>query len=245
MHEVVVYRVPLDVPAAIIAELGDTLSRDERARGERYVIEGPRRRFIVCRGVLRRVLGELTDLSPADVRFQYQRSGKPGLAATSTLHFNVSHSQEQALIGIARTPLGIDVEIPDTRMRIGTLARQVLASLESAATDHMQAVELDATILDLWVCKEAMLKALGIGLQGGMHRIAFDIPLVSSDWFAPRWIAPELQLALDEQANCSRHAWLAPATWRLRFLEAPLGGRAAVAVDRRVEQLTVHDIALC
>ena len=69
-----------DEPAATLPLLAGTLSSDEAERAKRYLIEHVRRRFIVCRGILRTILGRYLGCAPARLRFTYGARGKPALA---------------------------------------------------------------------------------------------------------------------------------------------------------------------
>lgn len=239
-----VYSLRLDAfDADSIEGLRSVLSRDELARADRYQFDAPRRRFIVCRSYLRQLLAAMHGKSAEAISFQYERSGKPSLRGDAGLHFNVSHSQDCALIAVAQQPLGIDVEIPDARLRMSTLVRQVLSASELDATSGMSPTALDSLTLDLWVCKEAVLKALGIGLKVGMGNVSFRLPLTtSSAWFAPDRIDPSLQLELEESASCVRNNWLDASSWQLRFLPVSAGGRAAIAVPRSIQRLVLREL---
>src|SRR5262249_43466747 len=109
-----VWFLPLDLSATGIEELRVLLSEDERARAERFHFERHRRRFIACRGQVRRVLAGYLNDSAERLRFQYGSRGKPALEAPwcdSEIAFNVSNSHEVALCALALDrELGVDVE---------------------------------------------------------------------------------------------------------------------------------------
>ena len=76
------------------------LSEAERARASRFVRPRDGRRFAVCRGSLRLILGQLTNASPQAVAFRFGPGGKPELAGpwppgdAPLLRFNVTHSDD-------------------------------------------------------------------------------------------------------------------------------------------------------
>jgi phosphopantetheinyl transferase len=219
------------------------LSRDELQRADRFVLDPPRIRFVICRYYLRILLAAMTGESPGRLRFAYEPSGKPSLIGDHSLHFNVSHSQDNALIAVALRPIGIDIEIPDARLRLSSLIAQVLTSEERQATTGWRVEEVDQLLLKLWVCKEAILKALGVGIAGGMTSVGFHVPLDSkNEWLLPQRIDPALQLALDEGGTCAKNTWLDASSWRLKFLPAPAGGAAAVAVPRGITRVTFRQL---
>jgi 4'-phosphopantetheinyl transferase len=171
-----VYRVALDA-----CEAGDAfaeapewgwLTADERARAKRLVRPRDGRRFVLCRGALRVIVGGLLDREPGAVEFRAGPGGKPILPPGETggkppWHFNVSHSGDLALIAVSRTrELGVDVE--KTRL-ISESARIVRSYFTEAETEQFhqfdESARADAFIRG-WTRKEAILKAQGVGLAG-------------------------------------------------------------------------------
>src|SRR5262249_5087125 len=109
-----VWRLDMSLPQAKIEAYREILTPDERSRADRYYFRRDRHRFIAARGVLRSLLGRYLEIKPENVVFDYTKHGKPVLADVSRgkeWHFNVSHSENQALYGIARhRRIGVDIE---------------------------------------------------------------------------------------------------------------------------------------
>jgi len=95
--EVHVWRVDLQGDGDRIERCSALLSADGRQRAARYHFPRDQRRFIVGRGTLRCLLGRYLDRSPVSLQFSYGPRGKPILVGEQ-LSFNVSHSQDLALI---------------------------------------------------------------------------------------------------------------------------------------------------
>ena len=76
-----------ELTEAAVAELQQQLSVEETARAARFRFERDRKNYVVTRGLLRCLLGEILDESPASLRFAYGPHGKPQLAAPSTERF--------------------------------------------------------------------------------------------------------------------------------------------------------------
>src|SRR4051794_8503873 len=102
----------LDVGQEIVGILSACISPDEIERAQHYVSERDRRRFKVARGFLRHLLTTYTGVPAHLHRFDYGARGKPRLPAmTSSLHFNVTHSGELAVIALtANREAGVDIE---------------------------------------------------------------------------------------------------------------------------------------
>src|SRR5215475_16166597 len=109
-----VWRASLDQPADMIAKLAPLLSQDERQRAGRFYRPTDRRRFIAGRGILRKIISSYLTLAPDEVRFVYNKYGKPFISEDQNcgaLSFNLSHSSGMALYAVAvGRRVGIDIE---------------------------------------------------------------------------------------------------------------------------------------
>ncbi len=169
-----VWSVALDVPAEQAAALEAVLSPDERARAGRFRFERHRRRFVVARGLLRRVLGAYLDVAPADVVFAYGRKGKPHLTgAAAALRFNLSHSGERALIALGRIPLGVDIERLRPLRDPDAIARRFFSAAERETLAAQPAQGKIEAFFACWTRKEAYVKAVGDGLAIPLR--SFDV----------------------------------------------------------------------
>src|SRR5205807_5525186 len=102
--DVHIWRVGLLQPDPVIAACRALLPGDEIARAERFYFERDRCRFLVSHGMVRTVLGRYLALQPLGLRFGQGAKGKPDLAPEQNplgLTFNLSHSGEFALMGVA------------------------------------------------------------------------------------------------------------------------------------------------
>ena len=116
--EIHVWSVRLDPPPDRVEALGRPLSDDEWARANRFRFDKHRRQYVVGRGALRTLLAGYLGTRPELVRFSYGPRGKPFLAPDlagghpeKSLQFNLSNSDEMALVGFVRgVEIGVDIE---------------------------------------------------------------------------------------------------------------------------------------
>jgi len=161
---VTVWSWSLDVAPARQAQLEEWLAPDERARAARLVTERLRGRWIVARGGLRAILAREANSSPHILSFSYSEHGKPTLSGgMSGRHFNLSHSDDRAILAICGAPIGADVE------RIGAAHEDVAVNyfspVEAAAFMATPEAERAEAFYRWWTAKEAFLKALGTGFS--------------------------------------------------------------------------------
>ncbi len=224
-------------------ELFRCLSADERARQERYLLPEIRRRFGICRSLLRHALGRLLGITASEVKIAYNALGKPSLAEShrSPLQFNVSHSEDWGLFAFSRsTPVGIDIEIPRPRTKFLDLAKQVLSPKEMVAIEHLSLAEQELQVKLAWVAKESLLKAMGVGIGTGMQSVQLSLPLpmISS----PRTIDPMLLERIDDDGTCRANSWIDASAWRVHQLDVLPQGYAAVTCVARVTKINVLKI---
>ena len=144
------------------------LSDDERRRARDIVSTAARCMFLTTHAVLRNLLSRYLDRDPRDLQFGYGPHGKPYLALQDmdeALHFNLSHSGRIFGIAIASEgELGFDIERIDRRLRISSLADQIMGPHERSNWLQTPAECRHYKFFYYWTRKEALLKARGQGL---------------------------------------------------------------------------------
>ena len=179
-----VWRIALD---GLKEPVGDNLSAEEVARAERLTRLDDRRRFVAARSLLRRiladVLGSVDDPKGSALRVGYGPAGKPFLVDDPQLHFNVSHSDDLAVIAVTRVgEVGIDVERQRTMADRDDVARLVFNEAERIALLACPADERDSVFYRIWTRKEALLKAMGVGLPALTDPDAASLTHAGTTW---------------------------------------------------------------
>ncbi len=208
------WRVALVAENETVARLACLLDVEEQDHAARLRTAELRRRFIVRRARLRQILALYAAESPDALRFDRGPHGKPRLAGSQgndRIEFSASHSVDWALVAIAAgRPVGVDIEQVRPIDDMLGLARQYFAPAENETLANLPARERLEVFFRLWVCKEAVLKALGMGISAGLDQV-----VVSPSDSPPRIVA-----------MAQGHD---PAAWRLELLRAAPGFPAAVA----------------
>lgn len=175
--EIHVWRVALNTTAVEEQSARHLLSPDETARCNRFKFPYLQRRYAVARAALRRILASILDCAPDEIQFTYGPQDKPALADTSSgLQFNVSHSEDLALIAVGRCEaLGVDLEImkPDRACR--QIAERFFAPEEIDALDALAGGAYTEAFYRCWTRKEAFVKALGGGLSISLRSFAVSL----------------------------------------------------------------------
>ena len=155
----------------------EVLSPEERTRAQRFLVEPPRRAFILTRGTLRLLLGNYLNTAPNHLSFRYTEFGKPLLNEGNEIRFNVSHTEGVALLGFVRGPeFGVDVEKIRPVKGLKDLANRFFSLAEREKLNKLEAEEeLNSAFFRCWTRKEAYIKGKGEGLSIPLHQ--FDVSL--------------------------------------------------------------------
>lgn len=169
-----IWEIPLP-PQPLDSLLLDMLQQDELERFHRFYFSHHKRRFAQSKIALRTILGSYLDQAPDTLQFNYNTHGKPELSAQQ-LQFNLTHSKDVALLAINQThPIGIDLEYFSARPYHG-IAQHLFSLNEQRQLQQLPASALAIGFFSVWAQKEALIKAVGVGLSYPTH--LFDVPLL-------------------------------------------------------------------
>ena len=142
------------------------LSLDERQRALKYLTASDRGRFVQGRAGLRRLLSRYSGENPATIRFAYGPRGKPFLAGTPMVRFNLSHSEDKVAVVISMNrEVGIDIENSRRDRDYVRFAERLFTREEREWLLAQPQERLRASFYRAWTSKEAYFKALGTGLD--------------------------------------------------------------------------------
>jgi 4'-phosphopantetheinyl transferase len=144
------------------------LSVGEKARADK--LKRPyRQRFILTRGLLRKLLSRYNGQPPEKIHFSYTPSGKPLLLGSSfgkAIEFNVSHSNNRVAFAFTvGTPIGIDLEFKSARKYIDQIAYRFFSKKDYEQLQTLTGNEKLNAFFKAWVANEASVKAWGHSLK--------------------------------------------------------------------------------
>jgi 4'-phosphopantetheinyl transferase len=156
-----------------LAAAPDVFSPQERARADRMLSPGRRRRFLARRWMARTLLARELGKDPGGLVLERscERCGElhpvsPLVAGSRRVWWSASSSAGRAAVAISGWRVGLDLENRDERPRWERIARRFYSE------DEQSAVAGSPTrFLEYWTLKEAYLKALGLGLPGGLQSL--------------------------------------------------------------------------
>lgn len=191
------------------------LTLAECARAARYRQVADRARFAQARAASRRLLAARIGCRPADVPLVLDAHGKPHVDLPGAPLFNVSHAGGQALIALAEADvvaqLGVDIEWHDADADVDAVLELAFTDAERDAVRF--AADRRQAIYARWVGKEAVLKAVGVGIGEHLRDVTIhpcgdgrlDIACTQPAWQGIEAIAP-----------AAPRGYTAALAWRLK-----------------------------
>ncbi|NIP72954.1 MAG: 4'-phosphopantetheinyl transferase superfamily protein [Gammaproteobacteria bacterium] len=184
-HEVHVWSFGLETSSRTVDALIPLLDERQQARAGRLHPGIERERYVVAHATTRRILGHYLDSDPARLALEYGPHGKPVLAAPpASLHFNLSHSARRALLAVSRVcEVGVDLESLQRRFDPTRLAERFFTPPEVAELQGLPPAERPAGFLRAWTRKEALVKAMGLGITVNLRRLRVSLDPDRLSWW--------------------------------------------------------------
>jgi 4'-phosphopantetheinyl transferase len=183
--------VDLDRPAWSLERCRALLDDGERAAADKLAVAALAARYTVRRAAVRHLLGDQTGLDPAGLRYRTGADGKlflqPQGSGPDEVAFNVSHSRNVCVIAVGTgVAIGVDVQHIEERPLTPELLDIVLGPAEQARLRRGGGGGRTLEFTRAWTRKEAMLKAIGVGLTVPATGLQVDL---TAAWRTARWPA--------------------------------------------------------
>jgi 4'-phosphopantetheinyl transferase len=186
---IVVGMVAIAATPGALAPLEIRLAEADRRRAARFRRLEDRARFVLGRALLARLLADELDYRPPILELALTEQGQPHLAAFPNVSFSISHAGEWVAVALAPgAQVGIDIEALDRRVDLDALAERIFHQADLARFRSVPEADKPRAFFRAWTGKEAVLKAKGLGLFGGVREISLpldDTPAVVLDPTAP------------------------------------------------------------
>ena len=161
------------------AEFAGLLTAAENAQAARIPNEALRTRFVVSRGLRRRMLAECTGIAAAALEFQ-DAPGKPRLLGAGDWDFNLSHAGDHVVVVARRGPVGIDLEQHREVREAALIVRRYFHADEARAWRRLPTDRRSAAFFLFWSAREAAMKCTGLGLARGLSVTRVDPGLLET-----------------------------------------------------------------
>lgn len=178
---------------------------------------------------LRLLLGAYLEMPGKSIHLVRNPRGKPVLDASvhdETFHFSMAKSGDRLLLGFSSAHhVGVDLEPLHRRAHNALgVATRYFSAAEAAALAEAAAEELDAAFLRAWACKEAVVKASGLGIANQLCRFTVETSLAR---------APEV-LEFEGEVQ---------PRWSLALLHPEAGFIGALALPGPIDKLVARTLS--
>ncbi len=151
------------------------LTSEELIHANEFYFVEDRNRYIIARAILRRLIFGYTGILPNSIVFEYTEYGKPFLAAKNNIQgmkFNIAHSKNAVVFAFTKNiDVGIDIEFVNKDFVIDDLVKYCCSEQEQYHLKSLPEDQRYRYFYKLWVIKEAIVKAMGLGLSYDLKRI--------------------------------------------------------------------------
>lgn len=198
------------------------LSAAERQRCSEYINEKEKIRYTCNHRFVRQVLAQYLAVSPAEVNFSQAPMGKP-FVKDSGLFFNYSYRTTFGLLAVSnRNEVGVDIERIKVLQDVRTFASFSFSENERDIIFNTPAEQFQDTFFTFWTFKEAIIKALGVGLNADLTQIDLSA-----------FIRSELNPLAFDKGN----------TYTIKQVNALEGYKAAFAIKGKVQDCLEFNFA--
>jgi 4'-phosphopantetheinyl transferase len=145
------------------------LSDDEKKRADSFKSAQDRACFINAHAFKRYCLSQLFNVDPSALIFSCSDKGKPFVECEQFIDFNISHSDSWVAFGVTSLGnIGVDIERADRVIGKKTIDYALNSDQISTLEETENRVE---KMMLYWTQKEAISKALGVGISIGFKQI--------------------------------------------------------------------------
>jgi 4'-phosphopantetheinyl transferase len=164
-------------PELTAAQL-DVLAPEERERASRFRFDKDRRLYLASRVLLRNLLSRHSTVAPRAWAFVADEYGKPRIVSPSGVELDVSVSHTNGLVCCAvaqRSAIGVDAEDITRTVDMSAIVERCFSPGERRRLGRLQPMDARVEFFKHWTLKEALAKALGIGLSADFAALSFRL----------------------------------------------------------------------
>jgi 4'-phosphopantetheinyl transferase len=152
------------------------LSEPDRARAARFRFREDRARLVLGRRMLAVLLREELGLTQHPMELASTEKGRPYLPDRPEVAFSISHAGDVVAVALTvGAQVGVDVESLDRKVELGPIAERIFSAADLGRFRAVPDAEKTRAFFRAWTGKEAVLKARGVGLFGGVEEISVSL----------------------------------------------------------------------
>lgn len=178
------------------------LSEEELLRADRFHFDKDKNAFVIYHACKRLILADYLKKIPKEISILTQEKGKPFLK-DNLLSFNLSHTKNIAVLAVTyNAEIGVDIEYMKKMDNFLDIAKRFFHKKEYQFLQSISNIDeqYDNFYL-LWTAKEALLKATGEGISGGLNNFYVTLPAAKNNVLVHSYSKKITLLRLDSPQN--------------------------------------------
>ena len=143
------------------------LSNEEKLKSSKFKFQGDKNHFIITHVFLRIILSKYLETEASLLEFKYGENNKPYLGqCSSKCSFNISKTKDLAVVAIGTSgKVGVDIERIEPDFDYSEIIVNYFSQKEQESIKSSLENIANTQFFYLWTRKEALVKALGVGLD--------------------------------------------------------------------------------
>ena len=117
-----------------------------------------RQEYLHARGYIRKILGDLLNQNPLDVKLFAPPNKPPMLNFGINSHISISHCADYLFFGYSSSVFGLDIERTDRKFLYKNIVDRFYLESEKNYLNRFESLKYHNETLKLWVSKEAAIK---------------------------------------------------------------------------------------
>lgn len=147
------------------------LDEQELTRGNSFKYDILKERYFYYHFAFRNILSKYMDIHPKEIKYTYTQNNKPYIKGSS-YHFNFSHSQDIAFLGIQRdSSIGVDIEVIKSNLSFYSISQIFYSKKELKEWQTLPQLQKTNVFYQIWTAKEAYGKLKGVGLNYPLTKV--------------------------------------------------------------------------
>lgn len=189
-----IYFIPVSENSCILTKEA-ILSDEELIYCNRFLKEKDRVTKKISRIITKEILSALSRIPVEQICIRRNNFGKPYWDDINAIYFNISDTADAILLGVSSAQIGVDIECNNMLFDYKQIVADYFKEKEMEVIN--QSVNPIQTFYQLWVRKEALLKAVGMGLDVlTIDEIGWDIQLYQYGSYSLAFAVPEGNYAI-------------------------------------------------
>ncbi|MBX9779973.1 MAG: 4'-phosphopantetheinyl transferase superfamily protein [Chitinophagaceae bacterium] len=189
-----IYVIPVSGNIGLLSKEA-ILSDEEIIYTDSFLKETDRATKKISRIAIREVLSALSKIPAEKIAIRKNNFGKPYWDTINAIHFNTSDTTDAIMLGVSSAQIGVDIEFNKMSFDYKDVVADYFNEQEVKIIN--ESLNPGQTFYQLWVRKEALTKAIGMGLDVlAIDETGWDIQLYQDDSYSLAFAVPEGNYAI-------------------------------------------------